>query len=60
MAGTRLPEASFNWNVLALTVEGFSASLNVALTVVDGTTPLAPDAGEVELTVGGVKSAGAE
>ena len=43
-------------NVLVVIVDAFIASLNVAVTVVDVLTPVAPLAGVTLVTVGGVVS----
>jgi hypothetical protein len=49
-----------NVKVVAFTVDAVTASLNIAVTSVPGLTFVAPFAGAVELTVGGVVSAGAD
>ncbi|GAB4241594.1 MAG: hypothetical protein OHK0028_20140 [Deltaproteobacteria bacterium] len=51
--------ASFRVKFAAVTVDGSSGSLNVAVTADVGATPPAPFAGEVERTAGGVVSAAA-
>jgi len=56
VAGTRALVASRNSKVFALMVPALIASLKVALTTVLALTPVAPFAGEVVVTVGGVVS----
>src|SRR5438128_7900925 len=55
-AATRAPVGSRSSNVVVLTVAGSIISLNVAVTLVETATPIAPPAGVTELTVGGVVS----
>ena len=57
VAGTTMLEAFFNWNVVVVTVDAFTASLKVADTVVFTATPVDPFKGDTDDTVGGVLSA---
>ena len=54
--GTTAFVASRSSKVLVLIVVALMASLNVAVTAVVALTPVAPPAGDVALTVGGVVS----
>src|SRR5438067_10579212 len=56
VAATALFDESLSTNVVALIVAAFIASLKVAVTFVVAVTPVAPAAGEVAVTVGGVTS----
>ena len=60
VAGTSALAESRSSKVDVVTVAGFIASLNVAVTLAPVATPVAPLAGVTELTVGGVVSAPAD
>src|SRR5439155_5806247 len=53
-AATSVPDPSRSWNVLVLIDEKLIISLKVAVTTVVSGTPVAPDAGVTDCTVGGV------
>ncbi len=56
VAATSVPPGSRNSKVALLTVAGSNASLKVMVTGLAGSTPVALDAGDVTVTVGGVVS----
>ena len=56
VAGTTALEASLSWNVLVVTELEARVLLNWAVTAVVARTPVAPAAGEIDVTVGGVVS----
>ena len=59
LAGTSCDAASRSSKFAPVTVAGASASLKVAVTIVPTTTAVAPLAGLVAVTVGGVRSGAA-
>ena len=55
-AGIKLLPASLSWNVVVVTVDAFTASLKLAIIFAPVLTPVAPFAGETDVTIGGVLS----
>ena len=55
-AGTSVFDESLSWNVLVVTVDASRPLLNCAVRALAVETPVAPAAGDTEVTVGGVVS----